>query len=179
MKRLFTPCVLLLVISTSCQKSSLPPATEHKPITSSALQAGSNGAQTFNSQQDINLADAGVVEISACNGDVLQITGGTYHIVLHETVNKNDVLVDQHANTQDLKMVSTTTGVKYNGSSNSKTSDRFTFINGKLMITETESAIFTTPGGKNNSEVKFDLHETFDSQGNMKTTVDNFRFGCR
>lgn len=179
MNRFFTPCVLLLLMGTSCQKSTLSPASQRKPMSSSTLQASSNGATTFNSQQDINLAGGGFVQISACDGDVLQITSGVYHIVSHQTINKNIITVDQHSNSQDLKMVSITTGAEYRGSSTSKISDHFSLTDGKLMITESESVMLTTPGSKNNSEVKFDLHETFDSQGNMTASVDNFRYGCK
>jgi hypothetical protein len=179
MNRLFTPCVLLLLMGTSCQKSTVSPASQRKPLYSSALQAGLNGAATFNIQQDINLAGSGFVQISACDGDVLQITGGVYHIVSHQTINQNGITVDQHSNAQDLKMISTTTGARFDGSSTSKISDHFSFTNGKLTITESASVILTTPGPKNNSEIKFDLHETFDNLGNMTATVDNFRFGCK
>ena len=179
MNRLFTSCVLLLLMGTSCQKSTVSPAPQRKPISSSTFQAGSTGATTFNSQQDINLAGSGLVQISACNGDILQITSGVYHIVSHQTINKNDILIDQHSSAQDFKMISTTTGAKYDGSSTSKISDHFSLTDGKLMITESESVMLTTPGPQNNSEIKFDLHEIFDSQGNMTVSVDNFRFGCK
>jgi len=179
MNRFFTPCVLLLLMGTSCQKSTVSPVSQRKSMSSSALEAGLNGTATFNSQQDINLAGSGLVQISSCDGDVLQIMGGVYHIVSHETINKNDITIDQHSSAQSLKMVSTTTGATFEGSSTSKIADHFSLVDAKLMLTESESVMLTTPGPKNNSEVKFDLHETFDSQGNMTATVDNFRFGCR
>ncbi len=179
MKRLFTPCVLLLLMGASCQKSAVAPHSQRKPASASTLQASLNGATTFNSQQDINLADSSFVQISACDGDVLQITNGVYHIVSHQTIDKNGITIDQQSNAQGLKMTSTTTGAMFDGSSTSRISDHASFTNGKLMLTESESVVLTTPGPKNNSVIKFDLHETFDSLGNMKASVDNFRFGCK
>jgi hypothetical protein len=166
-------------MGTSCQKSSVYPAPQRKPMSSSTLQIASNGAATFNSQQDINLGDPGFVQISACNADVLQITSGIYHIVSHQTIDKNGITIDQRSNAQNMKMIDATTGAIFNGSSTGKIADHFSFTDGKLMITESESVMLTTPGSNNNSEVKFDLHEIFDSQGNMTVSVDNFRFGCK
>src|SRR5579872_1116129 len=113
MNRLFTPCLMILLMAASCQKSSVSPTSVRKPLSSSTFQAVSNGATTFNSQLDIDLAKSGFIEISTCNGDILQITGGTFHIVSHQTISNNDLFVNQHTNTQELKMVSTTTGAEY------------------------------------------------------------------
>jgi hypothetical protein len=179
MKLFFTPLVLLLMVGTSCQKSAVSPSIDHKPSSALNLQGSANSAITVTNQLDIDLAASGFVEVSTCNGDVLQITGGLDHLEVHETINKNNLSITQHNNSQNLKLVDPATGAVYKGSTGSNVSDNLSFIDGKVELTETEVAILTTPGGKNNSEIKFDLHETFDSSGKMTAFVGNFRSGCK
>lgn len=178
MKRLFTPCAMILLLGASCQKSSVSP-TDHKPISVLNLQAAGNGATAVNSKYDMDLAADGFVEFSACNGDALQIVSGIEKFDLHETINNNNISVDQHTNMQDFKLVDLTTGAQYSGSSTSHQNNNYSLTNGKLVLTQTESVLLTTPGGKNNSEIKFDVHETVDAKGSITTFIDNYRAGCK
>ncbi|MBS1532419.1 MAG: hypothetical protein JSU01_19105 [Bacteroidetes bacterium] len=178
MKTTFTCCVITLFL-LSCQKSSVTPVHEHGPISSHALQNTANAAFTTNQQADIDLAGGGLFEFNLCNGDILRVVSGAEHIDLHEAFNQNNVSIGQHANIQSLKLVSVITGAEYRGSGTSNFSENFSRTTSKMVLTETESVITTTPGGKNNSVVKFDLHETIDSNGNLTSFVDNFRAGCQ
>lgn len=178
MKRLFTPCAMILLLGASCQKSSVSPVN-NKPISALNLQTASNGTTAVNSSYSMDLAADGFIQFSDCNGDVLQITSGIEKFDLHETINNNNVSVDQHTNMQNFKLVDLTTGAQYSGSSTSHQNNNYSLTNGKVILTQTESVLLTTPGGKNNSEVKFDVHETVDAKGNITTFVDNYRSGCK
>jgi hypothetical protein len=176
MKQLFTPCAIILLLGASCQKSSVS-LVNRKPMSALHLQAAA--ATAVNSKYDMDLAADGFVAFSACNGDALQIVSGIEKFDLHETINGNNISVDQHTNMQNFKLVDLTTGARYSGSSTSHQNNNYSLTDGKLALTQTESVLLTTPGGKNNSEIKFDVHETIDAKGNITTFIDNYRAGCK
>ncbi|HWD90147.1 MAG TPA: hypothetical protein VG367_18595 [Mucilaginibacter sp.] len=177
MKTIIT-CGTIVLLLLSCQKSAVSPVQEHKPISSHALQKSTNGSFTINQQFDINLAGQGVIEFSSCNGDLLEVVSGVEHVDFHETVNQNHSSTGQHVNIQNLKLVSLTTGVEYTGSAVDNFSDNFDSTD-RMILTESETIRLMTPGGKNNSVIKFDLHETVDPEGNVTGYVDNYRQGCQ
>lgn len=173
MKKLSTMCIVMLLAIASCQKSAVAPASGIKHPTSLTL---SNAALTFHIQQTVDLTGREV--LSGCGTDTLRVTGGTYHIDIHETINGNNISIAQHANAQTLRFVSLGTGATYVGSASDDFIENGSFVNGKFTATVTETVTATTAGGHNNSIFKFDVHETFDAKGNMTSFVDNFRFGC-
>jgi hypothetical protein len=184
MKTLLVFCCMVLIAVTSCQKSSLNPVTspaaQRKPLTSAAMQnVLSNGAFIFNNHIDIALATPGSVQVNPCTGESLQITSGTLQLDFHETINNNTLNFDQHANIQNYKLVGLSSGIEYTGSNNSTTKAHTSLNNGLFVVTETMSALLTTPGGQNNPRVKFDLHLTFTPQGTLTALVDNFSASCQ
>jgi len=133
----------------------------------------------YNNQMDIDLTTAGLVGLNSCTGELLTITSGIVHIDLHETINNTKLSLEQHTNTRNLKMVNPVNGAVYSGTSSSKVSENVSLLGGTVTLTQVNTAMFTTPGGKNNSEVKYDLHITFNANGNVTAQVDNFRSGCK
>ena len=174
MKRLTIMGIVMLLAIASCQKSAVAPASGIKRPTSMTLQ---NAAFTFNIQQSIDLT--GFEVLSGCGTDTLRITSGTYHVDIHETINKNNISIAQHANSQTLRLISLGTGATYVGSASDDFIENGSFFNGKFTVTQTEKVVATTAGGKNNSIFEFDLHETFDAAGNMTAFVNNFRVSCK
>jgi hypothetical protein len=184
MKTLFFFCGTMLIAITSCRKTSLNtsphPALEKRPITSAAMQKiSSSGALVFTSHTDIDLATPGATQVNFCTGETLQIVSGTLQIDFHQTVNNNTLTLDQHTNIKDYKLVGTSSGVAYTGSSSSTGKNHVSLNNGVFIITETESVLLTAPGGKNNPRIKFDLHLTFTPQGTLTAFVDNFSTSCQ
>src|SRR5579872_2645850 len=164
MKQLFTLCIGVLMVITSCQKSTVVPATEKKPVPSSELQGiKANAVTIFNNRFDLNLADVGVAQASPCTGEQLKIVSGIYHADMRILINSKKLSVTQHSNTSNYKLVGLTSGATYTASVISDNHEDIILINGSVTIVITESAVLTTPGGGNNSIAKFDLHETFDA----------------
>ena len=180
MKLSFTLCIGVLVVITSCQKSTVvAPTTEKKPVSSYELQGiTTNTVTRFDNRFDVDLASQGVAQASPCTGEQLKIVSGIYHSDMRILINNKKLSITQHGSTSDYKLVGLTSGTAYTASVISDNREDIILINGSVTIVITESAVLTTPGGKNNSLAKFDLHETFDANGNIKTTVDNFRAVC-
>jgi hypothetical protein len=179
MKQLFLLCFGALMFITSCQKSAVIPATEKKPIASSALQnISTNGTTSSDQKFDLNLASVGEAQSSPCTAELLKIVSGTYHANIHTVINNNKMSVTQHGNTSDFKLIGLISGTPYTASVNSNQHQDSSLINGSATIIITETTTVTTPGGHNNALIKFDLHETFDAHGNVTTTVDNVRTVC-
>lgn len=179
MKQLFILCFGALMIITSCQKSTVAPAAEKKPVSSSELQAiTSNATKSYDDRFDLNLAGVGVAQASPCTGELLKIVSGTYHSDTHVLITNKKISITQHGNTSDYKLIGLTSGAKYTASVIGNEHQDTSLINGSVTIIITESAVLTTPGGGNNSIAKFDLHETFDANGNITTTIDNLRAVC-
>ena len=179
MKLAFTLCVGALMFITSCQKSTIAPVAGKKSVSPSELQnVSANAASSYSDRIDLDLAGVGVVQASPCTGELLKIVSGIYHADTHVLINNKKISVSQHGNTSDYKLIGLTSGATYMASVIGNQHQDSSLINGSVTITITESAVLTTPGGKNNSIAKFDLHETFDANGNVTATVDNFRAVC-
>jgi hypothetical protein len=183
MKTLLTIFGIVLIMITSCQKSSLSPdtstATGKKPMVSSTLQnTPSNGVFVLNTHADIDLATPGSLQVDACTGESLQVTSGTLHLDFHETINNNIITFEQHSNIQNYKLVGVSSGAQYTGNSTSVTKNQLSLNNGVFLIAETMSSLLTTPGRKNNPRIKFILHLTFNAQGTLTAFVDSFTTSC-
>jgi len=179
MKHSFTLSIGLLVVISSCQKSAIVPAVEKKSVSSSELQGiPANAATSYHDRFDLNLADVGVTQASPCTGEQLKIVSGIYHADTHTIINNKKISITQHGNTSDYKLVGLTSGAAYTASVIDNQHQDASLTNGSVTIIITESAVLTTPGGGNNSIAKFDLHETFDANGNVTTTIDNLRAVC-
>ncbi len=179
MKQFFLLCFGALMVIASCQKSAVAPATEKKAPSASELQSiATNATTSYDDRFDLNLASVGVAQASPCTGELLKIVSGTYHSDTHVLISNKKISVTQHGNTSDYKLVGLTSGAAYTASVIGNQHQDALLINGSVTIIITESAVLTTPGGKNNSIAKFDLHETFDAYGNVTITVDNFRAVC-
>ena len=165
---------LLLLVATSCKKTDLAPA--EKLITA---EASLNSGFAFNDQVNIDITAPGWIEFNSCTGSILYITSGIWHIDVHGVINKNKVSFDEHTNTQNYKLVDATTGIEYVGSYGTNYKYNATFYNGQYTVTQTLSAVLTTPGGGNNSTLKFDVHLTINANGTITAYVDNYRAGCQ
>jgi len=137
-----------------------------------------NSAVSFNGQQNIDIASLGL-QASTCTGEPLQVVSGTYHIDVHGTINKNNLSGTQHTNALNFKLVGLGSGAVYIGSSSTNESFNTSLVNGKYVVTETQTILFTTAGGKNNSTISIDVHETINAQGQLNAYIDNLRFGCK
>ncbi|HEX3384348.1 MAG TPA: hypothetical protein VHS53_04130, partial [Mucilaginibacter sp.] len=165
MKKLALTSVAMLLILASCQKSGVAPASQtpqEKHLGSLTLQ-NANAATTQNTQQDMDMT--GGMVVSACSTDLLQITGGTMHVDIRSTINGSHFSYTSHQNTQGLRFVDMTTGAKYEGSLKDDMVENGSFNNGSFTATESEAIVANTPGGKNNTVIKFDLHETLNADG--------------
>jgi len=174
MKKIAT-CFVIALALASCQKSAVNP---DKPSLSSKTLSSFNSAVPFNNQIDIDIAELGL-QVSTCTGEPLQVVSGTYHIDIHGVINQNKLSGTQHQNAQHFKLVGLGTGAAYSGSSTINESFDASFTNGKYVVTQTQTLLFTTAGGKNNSEVRIDVHETISANGQFSAYVDNLRFGCK
>ncbi|MFI5160868.1 MAG: hypothetical protein ACHQHN_06300 [Sphingobacteriales bacterium] len=179
MKYFYILAIGAFTIITSCQKSAVAPSTDKKPISSSQLQGKPISGTTSSDQKiELNLASFGVAQTSPCTAELLKIVSGTYHANVHTVINANKISVTQHGNTSDFKLVGMISGAPYNASVNSNQHQESSFTNGSSTIIITETTTVTSPGRGNNAVIKFDLHETFDANGNVTTTVDNMRTVC-
>jgi len=175
MKRTAACCFIILCLA-SCQKSAVNP---ERSVSAKAKNLSSiNGAVPFNDQQDIDISLLGL-QVSTCTGEPLQVVSGTYHIDIHGVINQNKLSGTQHQNVQHFKLVGLGSGDTYTGSSTINQSFDASFTDGKYVVTQTQTLLFTTAGGKNNSEVQMDVHETINAQGQLTAYVDNLRFGCK
>ncbi|MBS1532422.1 MAG: hypothetical protein JSU01_19120 [Bacteroidetes bacterium] len=176
MKKLALTSVAMLSILASCQKSAVAPVSQDKHLKSSTLQ-NANASTTQNTQQDMDLT--GGMVVSSCSPDLLKITRGTVHIDVRETINGNHFSYTSHQNSQGLTFVDQTTGVKYVGSLKNDLVENGSFNNGSFVATESEAIVANTAGGKNNTIIKFDLHETLNADGTMTAYIDNYRSVCQ
>lgn len=174
MKTSLISCVLMLIALTSCQKSAVSPAPVSKHLTSLTLQ---NGAQTSNSHFDTDLT--GFLLVNTCGPDTLVVTSGVMTLDVRVTINNNNISVGEHGNTQGLKLIDPITGAVYSGSSTFERTANGSFVNGKATITEINKVKANTAGGHNNVVMSFQQHETFDANGNMTASVDNFTAACQ
>ena len=177
MKQILASAALLTLFFSACKKDSFT-GEQQRATSNINRNASDNAAFNFNDQTDIDLT-SGYYEINSCTGEHLAIASGTWHIDVHGVINNNKVSFDEHTNTMNYKLVSTTTGVEYTGSYASNFKYNSTFYNGLFTYTNTISVLLTTPGGKNNSILKFDEHVTINANGALTAFVDNFRSGCQ
>lgn len=170
---------LMLLVVTSCDKSTVKPASEKTPLSSFTQQnLSSNNTVSFNNQTFIDLTQ-GYYEINSCPSEILQILSGIWHIDYHGTISNNHVLIDQHTNVQSYKLVSPATGIQYTGSYTSDFHYGGTLNNGQFTFTQGISTKLMTPGGQNNSISTFDVHETINANGVITAYIDNFKVGCQ
>jgi hypothetical protein len=174
------PCfIIVFSFLVSCQKSAVNPASEGLPsgFTSKNLSSF-NSATPYNSQENIDMSSLGL-QITSCTGEPLQVVGGIYHLDAHGTINNNNLSVLQHANAQNFKLIGMVTGTTYTGSATINESFNTSFTNGKFVETGTQSLMLTTPGGKNNTLLHVDLHETINGKGQLTAYIDNLRLECK
>lgn len=179
MKKLALTSVAVLSILASCQKSGVAPASQApqaKHLTSLTLQ-NANAVTTQNTQMDMDLT--GGMVVSACSSDLLKITSGTVHVDVRETISGNHFSYTSHQNSQGLTFVDLTTGDQYVGSLKNDMVENGSFNNGSFTATESEAIVANTSGGKNNTVIKFDLHETLNADGTTTAYIDNWRSACQ
>jgi len=175
MKTITSCFIVVFLFLVSCQKSAINPTSEGPPpaFTSKSLSSFSS-ATPYN----IDMSSLGL-QITSCTGEQLQVVGGIYHLDAHGTINNNNLSVLQHANAQNFKLVGMVTGTTYTGSATINESFNTSFTNGKFVETGTQSLMLTTPGGKNNTVLHVDLHETIDGKGQLTAYIDNLRLECK
>lgn len=168
----------MLITVTSCNKSAVNPATGKSPVSFSGQKNfAANNPLPFNNQTDIDLSQ-GYYDINFCDGEIVNIVSGIWHIDYHGQISNNHILLDQHSNIQHYKLVSST-GIVYTGSYTTDFHYEGTFNNGQFTFVQSVSVRLTTPGGQNNSVNTFDVHETINANGIITVLFDNFRSGCQ
>jgi hypothetical protein len=178
MKALLILCATTLVTVTSCNKSAVNPASEKKTVSSLTQQnLSANNPLPFNNQTDIDLSQ-GYYDINFCTGENVQIVSGIWHIDYHGMISGNHILIDQHSNIQNYKLVSSS-GIEYTGSYTSNYKYEGTFNNGQFAFDQSVSVRLTTPGGQNNSVSTFVVHETINANGIVTASVGHFGSGCQ
>ena len=114
-------------------------------------------------------ANGGAGELVALEGNV--------HMLLIITENANHLSVKSHSQPQGVRGTGLTTGDKYQGTG--VTQDHFTVNRGAETITFVNNFRIIGQGPGNNLLVHGVFHITFNANGEVTATVDNFSVECK
>jgi hypothetical protein len=138
----------------------------------------SNGVSTLNTQYNFDLSNNNDTQLNSCTGEIITNLSGTLHIDIHGLNDGKRVVFDEHANTENYKLVSSS-GTVYTGSYRNTSHYDQPYTNGAITFTTHITVVLTTPGGNNNSKLNFDMHQTIDAKGNLTAFVSDMTFGCQ
>ena len=142
----------------------------------SALPARA-GAVAFTVNQDIPIF---IDLLSPCGAGEEVILSGVLHDMFHVTFNSNGgATLKFQDNPQGVSGVGLTTGAKYQATG--VTHETFTFSGNNYQYSDTYVNNFRIvgQGPDNNYMVHETYHVTFNANGQLTATVDNFSITCR
>jgi hypothetical protein len=102
---------------------------------------------------------------------------GNLHGLITVTENKNHLSIKTHFQPQGISGTGETTGDKYQGTG--VTQDHFTIGNGAETFTFVNNFRIIGQGPGNNFLVHQTVHLTFNANGELTATVDNFSVECK
>lgn len=136
-----------------------------------------SAAVTTNDVTDISLtvfvpcADGG-------NGELVDLSG-PLHTVISFTINGNNVSGYYHFQPQGITGVGETTGITYHATGVTQASFKASFQNGQANFTFVNNFRIIGQGAGNNYLVHETLHMTFNADGTLTVSHDNFSIDCK
>ena len=132
---------------------------------------------TSNEKQPVNE----IVFIPCANGGAgenVELTG-TFHILIHTTVNGNNFTTKYHFQPQGISGVGQTTGIKYQGSGVTQEEIKGSLKNEKFIDTYINNFNVVGQGAGNNYVVHSNTHITINANGKTTASVDNLTSDCK
>ena len=111
-------------------------------------------------------------------GEVVFLSGNL-HSILHSTVNGNNFKTTIHNQPQGISGLGLTTGDKYQGTGVTRETFGGSFVNGQFSHTFINNFRIIGQGRGNNSLIHQTFHVTFNANGELTASVDNFSSDCK
>lgn len=111
-------------------------------------------------------------------GELIEVSGNL-HIVFSITVNRNSFHVKEHFQPQGISGFGLTTGAKYQATGVTQDDFRGSFINGSFQSTSVNNFRMIGQGPGNNFAIHETVHVTFNANGILTSSVDNFSVTCK
>ncbi len=111
-------------------------------------------------------------------GEVVFLSGNL-HSLFHLTVNDNNFKIKIHNQPQGISGTGLTTGDKYQGTGVTQETFGGSLVNGQFSDTFVNNFRIIGQGTGNNFLVHQDFHITFNANGELTASVDNFRAECK
>ncbi len=111
-------------------------------------------------------------------GEVVFLSGNL-HSLSSSTTNDNNFTLTIQNHPQGISGVGLTTGDKYQGTGVTRETLSGSFVNGQFSKTFVNNFRIIGQGAGNNFLIHQDLHITFNANGELTASVDNFRAECK
>jgi len=137
-----------------------------------------NAAKQVNDMSDINLTV--FVPCAAGGAGELVDLSGRLHTMIHFTINGNNVSGVSHFQPQGISGTGETTGDKYQATGMTKDSSfKLSFQNGQANQTFVNNFRIIGQGPGNNLLIHEVAHITFNANGTVAVSYDNFSADCK
>ena len=136
------------------------------------LVAPANAAVTVNDSTPVNLS-VFVPCAAGGAGEIVDLSGNL-HTLISETINGNNVSGVMHFQPQGVSGTGETTGLKYQATGVTSTSFKQSFQNGQATMTFINRFDIVGQGPGNNFSVHETAHITFNADGTVTVSFDNF-----
>ena len=112
-----------------------------------------------------------------CTGDVVQLSG-ELHVLTALTSNGNHISGINHFQPQHVAGSDLSTGAKYVGTGDTKTTFSDSLVNGQALETFVNNFRLIGQGSAPNYVVHENVHLTVNANGIVTASVDNFSISC-
>ncbi len=127
----------------------------------------------------VNLSVPTAFEVVApCGGESVALSGDL-HILIHQTVNGNNVVLKTHVQPQGISGVGLVSGDSYHSTGVTQETVAGSFKNGRFVDTFVNNFRIIGQGTGNNLLVHETFHLTVNANGDVTALVDNFSAECR
>ena len=118
--------------------------------------------------------------ISCANGGLGEMVHleGSLHILTHVTINGNNISAKSHFQPQGVQGVGATTGDLYNATGVTQDQFKGSLTNGQAEFTYINNFRIIGQGPGNNFTVHQNVHQTFNANGDVTSTVNNSTADC-
>ncbi len=175
MKKVFIITAFAFVTLASCRKELSYDAFEHATDASKQFSSIVNNSRSTSAadptRQHLKIDLTGLTFRNDCTGEQMLIKSGIVNVNLHQdgqvaSINIHNFVLESSNGTVYRGIFV----INYTATGNS---------NGVNTLHNTYKAIFTTPGGGNNSVLIGVFHITINANEVTTAFIDNFRAGCK
>ena len=174
-KQILHTAAIFIIISFSffvaCKKEMNGALSSSNKLSIKATTFTSNEKQPVDQIVFIPCANGGA-------GENVELTG-TFHILIHTTVNANNFTTKYHFQPQGISGIGQTTGIKYQGSGVTQEEIKGSLKNGKFIDTYINNFHVVGQGSGNNYLVHTNTHITVNANGETTASVDNLMSDCK